>query len=195
MPDTKALNVEELNKLTQTLSVYKAIENAGFAAAMIRDEWRKISKTTEELGSTKEGPPGESPHTRDARSVTAIFTAIPPEEDILTSFERIKEHKKIAAGLAREVGEEQGIIDYCRAMEDIAAEFINTLVIDHDLKSGKPCIRGMRITAFDILELISEGNTPEQILGEHADLKQSDISDCIQFGLKLAEATGSKPTE
>ena len=87
------------------------------------------------------------------------------------------------------------MMEYCRATEDIAAEFSKTLVMDHGLKSGKPCIRGMRITAFDILELIAEGSTPEQILEDQTDLKRSDIDDCIQFGLKLAEATGGKPAE
>ena len=61
MTDTRALNVEELNKLTQTLSVYKAIENAAFEAAMIRDEWRKISKTTGELGPQTKGRREKAP--------------------------------------------------------------------------------------------------------------------------------------
>jgi len=63
MPDTKTLNAEELNKFTQVLSTHKAIENAAFTAAMIRDGWRKISKTTEELGVHRRGAAwGRSPH-------------------------------------------------------------------------------------------------------------------------------------
>ena len=46
---------------------------------------------------------------------------------------------------------------------------------------GRPCIRGMRIRVSDVLELLAEGMTPEQILEEHPDLELEDIHACLRF--------------
>lgn len=46
---------------------------------------------------------------------------------------------------------------------------------------GRPCIRGMRIRVSDVLELLADGMTPEQILDEHPDLELEDIQACLRF--------------
>ena len=46
---------------------------------------------------------------------------------------------------------------------------------------GRPCVRGMRIRVSDVLELLAEGMTPEQILKEHPDLELEDIHACLRF--------------
>jgi len=46
---------------------------------------------------------------------------------------------------------------------------------------GRPCVRGMRIRVSDVLELLAEGMTPEQILEEHPDLELQDIHACLRF--------------
>ena len=46
---------------------------------------------------------------------------------------------------------------------------------------GRPCVRGMRIRVSDVLELLAEGMTPEQILDEHPDLELEDIHACLRF--------------
>jgi len=46
---------------------------------------------------------------------------------------------------------------------------------------GHPCIRGMRIRVSDVLELLADGMTPDQILDEHPDLEMDDIHDCLRF--------------
>ena len=46
---------------------------------------------------------------------------------------------------------------------------------------GRPCVRGMRIRVSDVLELLAEGMTPEQILEEHPDLELEDIHACLRF--------------
>lgn len=48
---------------------------------------------------------------------------------------------------------------------------------------GKPCIRGMRIRVIDVLELMSNGLTTEQILKELPDLEPEDIIACIKYAL------------
>jgi uncharacterized protein (DUF433 family) len=46
---------------------------------------------------------------------------------------------------------------------------------------GRPCIRGMRIRVSDVLELLADGMSPEQILHEHPDLELEDIQACLRF--------------
>jgi uncharacterized protein (DUF433 family) len=46
---------------------------------------------------------------------------------------------------------------------------------------GRPCIRGMRMRVSDVLELLADGMSPEQIIGEHPDLELEDIQACLRF--------------
>ena len=46
---------------------------------------------------------------------------------------------------------------------------------------GRPCIRGMRIRVSDVLELLADGMSPEQIIEEHPDLELADIQACLRF--------------
>lgn len=46
---------------------------------------------------------------------------------------------------------------------------------------GRPCIRGMRITVYDVLEYLASGMTQEQILTDFPYLRQEDIRACLQY--------------
>ncbi len=46
---------------------------------------------------------------------------------------------------------------------------------------GRPCIRGMRMRVSDVLELLADGMSPEQIIREHPDLELEDIQACLRF--------------
>ena len=46
---------------------------------------------------------------------------------------------------------------------------------------GRPCIRGMRMRVSDVLELLADGMSPEQIIAEHPDLELEDIQACLRF--------------
>ena len=49
---------------------------------------------------------------------------------------------------------------------------------------GKPCVRGMRIRVTDVLALLANHLTFEQILEEMPDLKMEDIQACIEYAIK-----------
>jgi len=55
------------------------------------------------------------------------------------------------------------------------------ITIEPDKRSGKPCIRGMRITVFDVLEYLASGMTTGEVLAEFSDLTQEDIQACFAF--------------
>jgi uncharacterized protein (DUF433 family) len=51
---------------------------------------------------------------------------------------------------------------------------------------GKPCIRGMRIRVVDVLELLANNISPEQILADYPDLEPEDIQASLVFAARRA---------
>lgn len=49
------------------------------------------------------------------------------------------------------------------------------------VRSGKPCIRGTRITVYDVLEYLAGGMTEDQILADFPDLSRDDIRASLAF--------------
>lgn len=56
---------------------------------------------------------------------------------------------------------------------------MNRITIDPEQCGGRPCIRGMRIRVIDVLDLLGNGLTPEQVLEELPDLEADDINACL----------------
>ena len=52
---------------------------------------------------------------------------------------------------------------------------------------GRPCIRGMRIRVVDILDLLAQGLTPEQVLEEMPDLEYEDIIAALQYAARRVD--------
>jgi uncharacterized protein (DUF433 family) len=55
------------------------------------------------------------------------------------------------------------------------------ITIEPGKRGGKPCIRGMRITVYDVLEYLVSGMTYQEILKDFPDLTQEDILACLSF--------------
>ena len=55
------------------------------------------------------------------------------------------------------------------------------ITIDPGKRSGKPCIRGMRITVADVLECLAAGMSYEDVLSDFPDLTIDDIRACLAF--------------
>ena len=53
--------------------------------------------------------------------------------------------------------------------------------IDPGKRGGKPCIRGLRITVYDVLEYLASGMSEEDILSDFPDLTREDIRACLAF--------------
>ncbi|MDO9104304.1 MAG: DUF433 domain-containing protein [Methylovulum sp.] len=51
---------------------------------------------------------------------------------------------------------------------------------------GKPCIRNMRIRVSDILQMLGEGISSEEILQDFPDLELQDIHACLLYAARLA---------
>ena len=57
-------------------------------------------------------------------------------------------------------------------------EWIDT---DPAVRSGSPCIRGTRITVYDILEYLAGGMSEDEILTDFPDLSHDDLLACLSF--------------
>ncbi len=55
------------------------------------------------------------------------------------------------------------------------------ITIEPGKRRGQPCIRGMRITVFDVLEYLASGMTQQEILDDFPELTREDILACLAF--------------
>jgi uncharacterized protein (DUF433 family) len=64
---------------------------------------------------------------------------------------------------------------------DAFMQYQDIITIEPGKRGGKPCIRGMRITVYDVLEYLASGMTYEEILDDFPYLTQTDILACLSF--------------
>ena len=55
------------------------------------------------------------------------------------------------------------------------------ITIEPGKRGGKPCVRGLRITVYDVLEYLASGMSEAEILRDFPDLTQDDIRACLAF--------------
>ena len=67
------------------------------------------------------------------------------------------------------------------------------ITITPDIRGGKPCVRGTRITVYDILEYLAGGMTEEQILADFPSLALEDIRAALSFAAARERRLGSSP--
>lgn len=61
------------------------------------------------------------------------------------------------------------------------ANLAERITVDPEQCGGRPCIRGMRIRVIDVLDLLANGLSSEEVLTELPDLEPEDISACLKF--------------
>lgn len=55
------------------------------------------------------------------------------------------------------------------------------ITIEPGKRSGKPCIRGLRITVYDVFGWFAEGMSTEEILADYPELTREDLLACFRF--------------
>lgn len=55
------------------------------------------------------------------------------------------------------------------------------IFVDPGVRSGKPCIKGTRITVYDVLEYLAGGMSEDEILDDFPDLTREDIRAALAF--------------
>jgi len=60
-------------------------------------------------------------------------------------------------------------------------DFNKIITMEPGKRGGKPCIRGLRVTVYDVLEYLASGMTQEQILKDLPYLTGEDIRACLSY--------------
>ncbi|NEO82713.1 MAG: DUF433 domain-containing protein [Spirulina sp. SIO3F2] len=60
------------------------------------------------------------------------------------------------------------------------------ITIETDKRGGKPCIRRMRITVYDVLGWLAAGMSTAEIIDDFPELTEADIQACLEFAADRA---------
>ena len=65
----------------------------------------------------------------------------------------------------------------------------NRIAVDPNVHFGKPCVAGTRIPVRDVLELVRDGCSPDEIIRDYyPDLEREDIRACVQHAMDVITA-------
>ena len=65
-------------------------------------------------------------------------------------------------------------------------DYHDLITIEPGKRSGKPCIRGLRITVYDILEYLASGMSHEEVLTDFPYLTEDDLRACLAYAADLS---------
>lgn len=60
-------------------------------------------------------------------------------------------------------------------------DYHDIITLEPGKRGGKPCIRGLRITVYDILSWLADGMTHKEIIEDFPELTEADISACLVY--------------
>jgi uncharacterized protein (DUF433 family) len=60
-------------------------------------------------------------------------------------------------------------------------DYSTIITLEPGKRSGKPCIRGLRITVYDVLSYLAAGMTIDEILDDFPSLNRDDILACLSY--------------
>ncbi len=66
-------------------------------------------------------------------------------------------------------------------IEWLYMDYLGIITMEPGKRGGKPCIRGLRVTVYDVLENLANGMTHADILREFPYLTEEDIRACLAF--------------
>lgn len=72
---------------------------------------------------------------------------------------------------------------------------LSRITIDPAVCHGKPCVRGLRYPVETLLDLLSSGMTPDEILADYEDLEREDLMAVLAFAARLARTRRLQPIE
>lgn len=61
----------------------------------------------------------------------------------------------------------------------------NRITIESGKRSGQPCIRGLRITVWDVLAWLAAGRSEEQIIADYPELEKEDFRAVFDYAARV----------
>lgn len=68
-------------------------------------------------------------------------------------------------------------------------DYRDRIVIEPGKRGGKPCVRGLRITVYDVLSYLAAGMSIEAVLADFPSLTREDILACLSYAAERERAT------
>jgi uncharacterized protein (DUF433 family) len=72
-------------------------------------------------------------------------------------------------------------------------DYRQIITIDPGKRAGKPCIRDLRITVYEVLEYLASGMTEDEILADFPDLTREDVRACLAFAADRERKLATSP--
>jgi len=66
-------------------------------------------------------------------------------------------------------------------IKQAAMDYREIITIEPDKMGGKPCVRRLRMTVYDVLDYLASGITEAEILADFPDIRSEDIRACLAF--------------
>jgi uncharacterized protein (DUF433 family) len=66
---------------------------------------------------------------------------------------------------------------------------IDRITLEPGKRSGQPCIRGLRITVWDVLKWLAAGMSEKEILDDYPELEPDDFRAVYEYAAKLGNAS------
>jgi uncharacterized protein (DUF433 family) len=63
----------------------------------------------------------------------------------------------------------------------MSVPYQSIITLEPGKRSGKPCIRGLRITVYDVLSYLAAGMSHQEILDDFPALREEDILACLSY--------------
>jgi uncharacterized protein (DUF433 family) len=60
-------------------------------------------------------------------------------------------------------------------------DYRTRITIEAGKRGGRPCVRGLRITVYDVLGWLASGMSEDEILADYPDLERDDIRACLAY--------------
>ena len=68
-------------------------------------------------------------------------------------------------------------------------DYTHIITLEPGKRNGKPCIRGLRITVYDVLSYLAAGMTPDEIVSDFPSLNHEDILACLSYAAERERHT------
>ena len=86
-----------------------------------------------------------------------------------------------------EVGDLSELVRTHEMAQELAQSHPYHFEVDPEIRSGKPCIKGLRISVYDVLEYLAAGMTADEIVDDFPDLNKEEIHKCHTYAADLVK--------
>jgi len=68
-------------------------------------------------------------------------------------------------------------------------DYRSLITLEPGKRGGKPCVRGMRITVYDVLASLAAGMSMDEVRAEFPELTREDIQACLAYAADMEHRT------